>query len=81
MLREHEVGRHSERVLYNCKSPAGERSYRGSRRVVRGMPLLCAAAPRSGRDVFTSHQQGPLSHQPAQDSQTKQQLPTYLPPL
>ena len=79
MLQEHEVGRHWERVLY--KSPAGHRPHRGSHRLVRGMPLLSAAASRSGRDMFTSHWQAPMSHQPARESQTEQGLPTHVPPM
>ena len=42
-LQEHEAGRHRERVLYNCKSPAGQQPHRGSRRWARGEPLTLVA--------------------------------------
>ena len=49
--------------------------------MARGTPLLSAAASRSGRDIVTFHRRGPMSRQPAQDSQTERGLPTHVPPV
>ena len=49
--------------------------------MARGTPLVSAAASPSGRGIVTFHRRGPMSHKPARDNQTKQGLPTHVPPV